>query len=94
MFSTVFGNVQNFARLELERRPMDYYDTYLDQYKKVTLADIKMVAKKYLQPDKMVVLITGYIDECKAGADKTLPNQAAIDAMAAKYGGRTIDRCL
>ena len=30
-------------------------------------------------------------DECKAGADKLLPNQGAIDAMAAKYGGRTID---
>jgi len=37
------------------------------------------------------VLITGYIDECKAGAGKTLPNQGAIDAIATKYGGRTID---
>ncbi len=91
MFSTVFGNVQNFARLEFDSRPMDYYDTYLAKYQKVTLADIKRVAKKYLQPDKMVILITGYIDECKAGADKMLPNQGAIDAMAAKYGGRTID---
>lgn len=57
----------------------------------MTLADIKRVAKKYLQPDKMVILVTGYIDECRAGADKTLPNQGAIDAMATKYGGRTID---
>jgi Zn-dependent M16 (insulinase) family peptidase len=91
MFSTVSGNIQNFARLELESRPRDYYDTYLARYQKVTLADIKRVAKKYLQPDQMVILITGYIDECKAGADKMLPNQGAIDAMAAKYGGRTID---
>jgi predicted Zn-dependent peptidase len=91
MFSTVFGNIQNFARLELEGRPKDYYDTYLERYKKVTLADVKRVAKKYLQPDQMVILVTGYIDECRAGADKLLPNQGAIDAMAAKYGGRTID---
>jgi zinc protease len=91
MFSTVSGNVASFARLELEGRPRDYYETYLDRYQKVTVADIKRVAKKYLQPDKMVVLIAGYIDECKAGADKSLPNQGAIDAMAAKYGGRTID---
>ena len=91
MFSTVFGNIQNFARLELEGRPKDYYDTYLSRYQKVTLADIKRVAKKYLQPDKMVILVTGYVDECRAGADKLLPNQGAIDAMAAKYGGRTID---
>jgi zinc protease len=91
MFSTVNGNVVNFARLELEGRPRDYYDTYLDRYRKVTLADVKRVAKKFLQPDKMIVLVTGYIDECKAGADKSLPNQGAIDAMAAKYGGRTMD---
>jgi len=91
MFSNVFGNIQNFARLEIENRPRDYYDTYLARYQKVTLADIKRVAKKYLQPDKMVILVTGYIDECRAGADKLLPNQGAIDAMAAKYGGRTID---
>jgi zinc protease len=91
MFSTIFGNIGNFARLELESRPRDYYDAYLEKYSKVTLADLKRVANKYLQPDKMVILVTGYIDECRAGADKTLPNQAAIDAMAAKYGGRTID---
>jgi zinc protease len=91
MFSTVFGNVGNFARLELENRPRDYYDTYLEKYQKVTLADIKRVAKKYLQPDKMVILVTGYIDECRAGADTLLPNQNAIDAMANKYGGRTMD---
>jgi predicted Zn-dependent peptidase len=91
MFSTVSGNVAGFARLELEGRPRDFYETYLDRYQKVTVADIKRVAKKYLQPDKMVVLVTGSIDECKAGADKALPNQGAIDAMAAKYGGRTID---
>jgi predicted Zn-dependent peptidase len=91
MFSTVFGNATSFARLEFDGRPMDYYDTYLEKYRKVTTADIKRVAKKYLQPDKMTVLVAGYIDECKAGADKSLPNQGAIDAMAAKYGGRTMD---
>jgi zinc protease len=91
LFSTVFGNVTNFARLEFDGRPMDYYETYLEKYRKVTLADVKRVAKKYLQPDKMVILVAGSIDECRAGADKSLPNQGAIDAMAAKYGGRTID---
>jgi len=91
MFSTTFGNVTNFARLEFDGRPRDFYDTYLERYQKVTVADIRRVAKKYLQPDKMVVLVTGYVDECRAGADKSLPNQGAIDAMAAKYGGRTLD---
>jgi zinc protease len=91
MFSTVFGNIRNFAQLELDHRPVDYYDTYVARYDKVTLADIKRVAQKYLQPDRMIIMVAGNIEECKAGADKLLPNQATIDAMAAKYGGRTID---
>jgi len=91
LFSNAFGNATNLARLEFDQRPRDYYDTYLERYRKVTVADVRRVAKKYLQPDNLVVLIAGYIDECKAGADATLPNQATIDAMAAKYGGRTID---
>jgi predicted Zn-dependent peptidase len=91
MFSTVFGNIRNFAQLEFEGRPMDYYDKYLGAYQKVTLADIERVAQKYLQPDKMVILIAGDIEQCKAGADNLLPNQGTIDKMAAKYGGRTLD---
>ena len=91
LFSTAFGNIRNFAELELESRPRDFYDTYVSRYDKVTLADIKRVAQKYLQPEKMIIMVAGAIDECKAGADKTLANQATIDAMAAKFGGRTID---
>jgi predicted Zn-dependent peptidase len=83
--------VQNFASLEFSGRPMDYYETYVAKYQKVTLADIKRVAQKYLRPSDMVIMIAGNIEECKAGADKMLPNQATIDAMAAKFGGRTID---
>jgi hypothetical protein len=91
MFSTIFGNIRNFAQLEMDKRPMDYYDTYLARYEKVTLADVKRVAQKYLQTGKMLIVVTGNIEECRAGADKLLPNQGTIDAMAAKYGGRTID---
>jgi len=90
-FSTALGNATNLARLEFDQRPRDYYDTYLERYRKVTLADVRRVAKKYLQPESLIVLVTGDIAQCKAGADTTLPNQAAIDAMAAKYGGRTLE---
>ncbi len=91
MFSNTAGNLRNFASLELEGRPRDFYDTYESRYAAVTLADIKRVAQKYLRPDKLVVLVAGNVEECKAGAGKMLPNQPTIDAMAAKYGGRTID---
>ena len=91
MFSDELGNIRNFAALEMDNRPKDYYETYLARYEKVTLADIKRVAKNYLQADKLIIMVAGNIEECKAGADKMLPNQGTIDEMAAKFGGRTID---
>ena len=91
MFSDVAGNLRNFASLELEGRPRDFYETYEARYGQVTLADVKRVAQKYLRPDKLIIMVAGNIEECKAGAGKLLPNQATIDAMAAKFGGRTID---
>jgi predicted Zn-dependent peptidase len=90
-FSTTAQTLSNFAQLEYFKRPMDYYDTLRAKYEKVTLADIKHVAQKWLQRDKMVIMVAGNIEECRAGADKMLPNQPTIDAMAAKFGGRSID---
>jgi zinc protease len=91
IFNDKGSMVQNFASLEFNGRPKDYYETYLAKYEKVTLDDLKRVALKYLRPNDMIIMIAGNIDECKAGADKLLPNQPTIDAMAAKFGGRTID---
>ena len=90
-FSSRSAILQNFASLEYNGQPMDYYDTYVAKYEKVTLADIKRVAQKWLQPDKLIIMVAGNIEECRAGADKLLPNQPTIDAMAARFGGRTID---
>ncbi len=90
-FSSISRILRNFANLEFNGRPMDYYDTYLENYEKVTVEDIQRVAKKYLQPENMVIMVSGNIEECRAGADDLLPNQQTIDAMAEIFGGRTID---
>jgi zinc protease len=90
-FGSLSQTLMSLAQLEFYNRPRDYYDTLRAKYEKVTVADLKRVAQKWLRPDKMVIMVAGTIDECKAGADKSLPNQATIDALAAKFGGRTID---
>ncbi len=94
-FPATFGSmgqaVASFASLEFYDRPRDYYDTWRAKYQKVTLADIKRVAQKWLQTDRMVIMVAGNIDNCRKGADKMLPNQPTIDAMAAKFGGRNIE---
>jgi zinc protease len=91
MFQGIGSILQNFARLEADGRPMDYYEKYLEKYQKVTLDDVKRAAQKWLKPDQLIIMVCGNIAECKAGADKLQPNQPTIEAMAAKFGGRTID---
>jgi predicted Zn-dependent peptidase len=90
-FPSIGSILRTFADLEFNGRPKDYEETYLAKYEKVTLDDIKRVAKQYLRPDQMIILVAGNIEECRAGGDKLLPNQTTIDKMAAKFGGRTID---
>ena len=56
------------------------------------MADLKRVAQKWLQPDKMVDHGGRQRStSARPAPTRSLPNQATIDAMAAKFGGRTID---
>ena len=87
----MFSTLRNFANLEFNNRPMDYFDTYVERYEAVTMEDIQRVAREYLRPEKLIIMIAGNIEQSRAGADEMLPNQATIDEMAALFGGRTID---
>jgi predicted Zn-dependent peptidase len=87
----MFGNLRNFANLEFNNRPMDYFDTYVERYEAVTVEDIQRVAQEYLRPENLIIMVSGNIEESRAGADDLLPNQATIDELAGLFGGRTID---
>jgi zinc protease len=89
--SAVARTLRNFANLEFNGRPMDYYDTYIERYEQVTVEEIQRVAQQYLRPENMIIMVAGNIEESRAGADELLPNQGTIDAMAALFGGRTIE---
>ena len=60
----------------VDGRPMNYYETYLAKYEKVTLADVRRVAKRYLQPDKMVILITGTSTSAAPARTSCCPTRA------------------
>lgn len=70
-FSTAAQIANTFAEDEYTHRPAGYWDTYRDRIKAVTADDVLRVARQYLQPDKLVVLIVGNTDDIMKGhADK------------------------
>ena len=58
------------VRLEFYGYPADYLETYKAALEKVTVADLNRVAKKYIHPDKLAVLVVGNGPEIKPGLDE------------------------
>jgi len=59
------------ARVQLEYYgyPADYLETYKAGIEKVTTADLERVAKKYIHPDKLAILVVGKGEEIKHSLD-------------------------
>jgi len=56
-------------RLEFYGYPADYLETYKASLEKVTTADVTAVAKKYIHPDKLAILVVGNQPQIKPGLD-------------------------
>ncbi len=66
-FATAGQIAGAFALDEYTNRPPDYWIKYRDRVKAVTAGDVLRVAKQYLQPDKLVILVVGNIDDITRG---------------------------
>ena len=62
-FGSLAGTVGLLMNLEVQGRDQTYYKNYLANINKVTRADVERVAKKYLQPDKLVFVVVGKSDQ-------------------------------
>ncbi len=58
-FTSRFVTVVQLVTLEFDGYPPDYFETLLDRYRAVTVADIQRVARQYLRPDAATILIVG-----------------------------------
>jgi zinc protease len=52
----ILARLQNLALFGL---PLDYYDHFTERLAAVTLADVNRVARDYLHPDKIAVVVVG-----------------------------------
>ena len=69
-FATKERTVMTFAQDEYTGRDPEYWETYRDNIRKVTADDVLRVAKRYLHPEKLVILGVGNVDEMLKGYDK------------------------
>ncbi len=69
-FQSAQATMMSFANLEMTGKPMDYYKTYRPKIQAVTKARVQEVATKYIQPDKMAIMIVGDWEPCNKGGDK------------------------
>ncbi len=69
-FQSPQSTMMSFANLEMTGKPMDYYKTYRSKIQAVTKARVQEVATKYIQPDKMAIMIVGDWEPCTKGGDK------------------------
>jgi zinc protease len=68
------------AELVLYDLPDDYFTTYRDKVEAVTPADVQRVAKKYLDPSRMTILVVG--DRSKIESEiKSLPFAKVINIL-------------
>ncbi len=70
IFQSPQATMSNFALLEMQGKPMDYYKTYRNKFENVTKEKVLEVAKKYIYPDKMAIMIVGDWEPCNKGGDK------------------------
>jgi zinc protease len=69
-FESPSRTMSTFADLEMTGMPMDYYQTYRDKISAVTKDRVLEVAKKYIHPDKAVILIVGDFEPCNQGGEE------------------------
>jgi len=73
LFDTPGKIINRLMSLEFDGLPPDFYNDYLNKFRRITLADIKSAAQKYLKPDQMTFVIVGNPDAFEKPLDEFGP---------------------
>jgi predicted Zn-dependent peptidase len=77
-FASKAQAVGTFAADEYTKRDPAFWSTYRDRIKAVTAADVQRVAKQYLVPEKLVILVVGNQADIDRGDGKNAPGLATL----------------
>jgi zinc protease len=67
MFSSSFQTATTYASAEMDGYPKDYYAAYRDRISKVTLDEVRRVAKERCRPEEFLFVFVGNVEAIKAG---------------------------
>ncbi|HVO35089.1 MAG TPA: pitrilysin family protein [Gemmatimonadales bacterium] len=68
-FETTAGAAAQFRDLLLYGLPLDYYTTYIPRIDAVTTEDVQRVAREYLDPDHLAIVVVGDRSRIASGLD-------------------------
>jgi zinc protease len=88
-FASKAQAVGTFAGDEYTKRDPAFWATYRDRIKAVTAADVQRVAKRYLVPEKLVILVVGNQGDIDKGDGK---GNASLASLAP--GGKVVSLAL
>ena len=66
-FETTAGSAFRFRDLLVYGLPLDYYSGYVNRINAVSSADVQRVARRYIDPDKLDIVIVGDRSQIEAG---------------------------
>jgi len=66
-FETTQGAARQFAELLAYDLPLDYYDSYIPHIAAVTAADVQRVARQYIDPDRLAIVVVGDRSKIETG---------------------------
>ena len=68
-FETASDLATQLGELLVFGLPLEYYRTYIPRIMRVTSADVQRVARKYVQPDKLTIVVVGDVAKIRPGIE-------------------------
>jgi predicted Zn-dependent peptidase len=70
LFETTGDIALQLTPLAVYGLPLDFYNNYVQQIERVTQADVQRVARKYINPDRLVIVVVGDQKQIESGIRK------------------------